>query len=81
MEMRSTRNVTLAIDADVLVAVRRRAAERNSSVSAMVREYLAGIATQEDRATRARARLRQLSNLSRGRLGEKTWSRDELHDR
>jgi hypothetical protein len=81
MEMRSTRNVTLAIDEDVLVAVRRRAAEQNSSVSAMVREYLAGIAAQEDRATRARARLRQLSKQSRGRLGEKTWSRDELHDR
>jgi hypothetical protein len=32
-------------------------------------------------ARRARARLLQLSNQSQGRLGEKTWTRDDLHAR
>lgn len=75
------RNITLSVDEHVLAAVRRLAAERDSSVNALVREYLANLAAHEDRARRARARLRQLSNQSRGRLGRKTWSREELHDR
>jgi hypothetical protein len=75
------KNITLSVDENVLAAVRRHAAERNSSVNALVREYLANLAAHQDRASRARARLRQLSKQSQGRLGKKTWSREELHDR
>jgi hypothetical protein len=75
------RNITLSVDEDVLAAVRRHAAERNSTVNALVREYLANLAAHEDRARQARARLRQLSRQSAGRLGKKTWSREALHDR
>ena len=66
------------MDEKVLAAVRRRAAERNSTVNALVRDYLANLAAHDDRAKRARARLRQLSEESRGRLGKKTWSREQL---
>jgi hypothetical protein len=75
------RNITLSVDEDVLAAVRRHAAERKSSVNALVREYLTNLAAHEDRARRARVRLRQLSKQSHGRLGKKTWTREELHDR
>ena len=75
------RNITLSVDDDILAAVRRHAAERNSSVNALVREYLTNLAAHEDRANRARARLRQLSRQSQGRLGKKTWAREDLHDR
>jgi hypothetical protein len=75
------KNITLSVDEKILAAVRRRAAERNSTVNALVREYLAGLAAHEDRAKRARARLRQLSAQSHGRLGRKTWTREDLHDR
>jgi hypothetical protein len=75
------KNITLSVDDDILAAVRRHAAERNSSVNALVREYLTGLAAHEDRASRARARLRQLSKRSAGRLGKKTWTREDLHDR
>jgi hypothetical protein len=74
------KNITLSVDEEVLAAVRRHAADKNSSVNALVREYLTNIAAHEDRAKRARARLRQLSNRTSGRLGNKTWTRDELHD-
>jgi len=73
-------NITLRVDEVVLAAVRRRAAEQDSSVNALVREYLNGLA-QEDRAARARARIRELSKKSQGRLGKETWTRDDLHDR
>ena len=75
------KNITLSVDENILATVRRHAAERNSTVNALVREYLTGLAAHEDRAKRARARLRQLSARSQGRLGKKTWTREDLHDR
>lgn len=75
------KNITLSVDEQVLAAARRHAAERNSSVNALVREYLTNLAQHDDRARQARARLRKLSKQSEGRLGKKTWTREELHDR
>ena len=75
------KNITLSVDENILAAVRRHAAERNSTVNALVREYLTNLAMHENRANRARARLRQLSSQSPGRLGKKRWSREDLHDR
>ncbi len=75
------KNITLSVDENILAAVRRHAAERNSTVNALVREYLTGLAAHQDRAKRARARLRQLSMRSQGQLGKKTWTREDLHDR
>ncbi|MBI5280403.1 MAG: ribbon-helix-helix protein, CopG family [Candidatus Solibacter usitatus] len=75
------KNITLSVDENVLATVRRHAAERNSSVNALVREFLTGLASHQDRAKRARARLRQLSAKSQGQLGKKAWTREDLHDR
>lgn len=75
------KNITLSVDEHVLAAARRLAAERDSTVNALVRDYLTKLAAHESRADRARARLRQLSEQSTGRLGKKTWSREDLHDR
>jgi Family of unknown function (DUF6364) len=75
------KNITLSVDDEVLAAVRRYAAERDSTVNALVREYLTSVAGHQDRARRARARLKQLSKQSQGRLGEKTWTRQDLHER
>ncbi|MCG8456441.1 MAG: ribbon-helix-helix protein, CopG family [Holophagales bacterium] len=75
------KNLTLSVDDQVLATVRRHAAEAGTSVNAMVREFLQGIADKEDRARRARQRIRELSEGSRARVGERVWSRDELHAR
>ena len=75
------KNITLSVDEDILAAVRRLAGERNSTVNALVREYLTNLAAHNDRAKRARARMRQLSAHSQGQLGKKTWTRKDLHDR
>ena len=75
------KNITLTIDENVLAAVRRYATERNSSVNRLVREYLTRISEREDRARKARQRIRELSNRSKARLGSKSWSREELHER
>ena len=75
------KNITLAVEEQILLAARRYAAERNSTVNALVREYLANIAASEDRVKEARTRLRQLSRKSHGRLGERDWTREDLHER
>lgn len=75
------KNITLSVDEETLAIVRRLAAERNSSVNAMVREYLRNLAEHENRAMRARARLRELSLNSKAELGERTWTRQDLYDR
>ncbi len=75
------KNVTLSVDEKILAAVRRYAVERDSSVNALVRDFLAEIATREDRARKARERIRELSDQSTARIGSRTWTRDELHER
>jgi len=75
------KNITLSVDEAVLASVRRYAAERNSSVNAIVRDHLNQIAQREDRARKARKRIRELSKESTARVGKISWKRDELHDR
>lgn len=75
------RNITLSVDEKVLDVVRRHAAEHNSTVNALVRDYLTNLAAHNNRAKNARARLRELSAQSSGRLGKKIWTRGDLYDR
>ena len=77
----SMKNITLSVDAEVLIAVRRYAADRDASVNAIVRDFLAGIAERHDQARQARKRIQQLSEQSNARIGPRVWSRDELHER
>jgi hypothetical protein len=76
-----TRNITLSVDEQVLAAVRRYAAEHEATVNSLVRDYFQEIAGREDRAAKARKRIRALSDESPALIGKRSWSRDELHDR
>jgi len=76
-----TKNITLSVDEDVLAKVRRIAAEKDTTVNAMVREYLTRIADFEDRAARAREELLRLAERSTAEVGPITWTRDEVHER
>jgi hypothetical protein len=75
------KNITLAIDEDVLEAVRKYAAARDTTVNAIVREHLTHLADVEDRAAKARQRLLELSDASQMEVGPKTWTRDDLYER
>ncbi|MFN3671443.1 MAG: DUF6364 family protein [Bosea sp. (in: a-proteobacteria)] len=76
-----TKNITLAIDEDILDRVRIIAAERKTTVNRLVRDFLEGVARQEDRSERARRRLRELVETSTLEVGPITWKRDDLYDR
>jgi len=76
-------NVTLRLPAALLKRVKRLAAERDTSMSALMTAALARL-TDEDRRY-ATARRRSIAALqaprSLGTGGRATWSRDDLHER
>lgn len=75
------KNITLAVDEEVLATVRAYAARNNTSVNGLVRDYLTRLAQQDDRAAQARQRLVELSAQSPMQLGAWRWNRDEIYDR
>ncbi len=75
------KNITLAVDEQVLATVRAYAARNNTTVNALVRAHLERIARQEDKSAQARQRLVELSRASNGRLGGWQWNRDEIYER
>lgn len=75
------KNITLAVEEEVLNAVRKYAAERGTTVNGLVRDYLTRLAAFEDRAAKARQELAELSEASEGRLGGWTLNREEIYDR
>jgi Family of unknown function (DUF6364) len=75
------KNITLSIDERVLEKVSRYASESGSSVNQLVREFLTGNAERNDRADQVKRQIRDLSEQSTARIGTKSWTRDELHER
>ena len=63
------KNLTLAIDERLLAKVRVIAAERKTTVNALVRLHLEQMARNEDRARLAIAELRRMSDATDARLG------------
>lgn len=77
----ATKNITLAIDEDLLDKVRVIAALEKTTVNALVRDFLTETARKKDRTLKVRQRLVTRSRQSEGEIGEINWSRDELHER
>ena len=75
------KNITLAVEDDVLAEARKYAAANDTTVNALVREYLGRIAHQESRAKKAREELLKLAEESTLDLGGWKWNREELYDR
>ncbi|MBN9608277.1 MAG: hypothetical protein BGO26_20400 [Actinobacteria bacterium 69-20] len=76
------RNVTLALPIDLLKRARVVAAQQDTSLTSLVEEYLTGLVQREEDYDRVWAEeFRQLEQDSGMRIGEITWTRDDLHDR
>jgi plasmid stability protein len=75
------RNITVSVPDEVYKAARIRAAERGSSVSALVAEYLRSLSDRDPEFARLEAQQRQIQQeierfSARDRLG-----RDDIHAR
>jgi len=74
-------NVTLVVEEALLLAARKVALDRRTSVNQLVREYLAALVEEPSRRQLARARLRRTFETGLIEVGDRKWSRDELYDR
>ena len=76
------KNITLAIADDVLDKARVIAAERRTTVNALVRDYLTSLAERDTKIAEARRELLQLMETSQGRMGaDWRFSREDSHER
>jgi hypothetical protein len=74
-------NLTITIDADILRRARVRAAEQDTSVNGVLREYLTAYAAAGQTWERAAEAVLRLSAKARSARGDRRWSREELHER
>lgn len=75
------KNITVSVPDDVYRAARIRAAERGTSVSSLVGDYLRGLSEDEAEFRRLEAQQqRVVDQIMRFRAGDR-MARDELHGR
>jgi len=75
------RNITLSVPDDVYRSARIRAAERDSSVSSLVAEYLCSLSKREAEFSRLEAQQRQVQEEIDQFSARDRLSRDELNTR
>jgi plasmid stability protein len=75
------KNVTVSLPDDLYRQARIKAAERDTSLSALVRDFLASLGEEEtDFERRKRLQDEVLGSITRFRAGDRL-GRDEVHDR
>jgi len=75
------RNVTIALEERTLRQARQIAAERSTSLNAMIREFLERLTTRESQSRTARRRIAELCSETDAEVGARRWTRDDLHER
>ena len=83
IHVKDTQNITLALPRGLLKRAKRIAADRDTSVSALLADALGRAVDEVERYAAARRRhvagLGKARNLGTG--GRRTWTRDSLHTR
>ena len=77
-------NVTITLDDELVKELRKIAAERETTLTGLVREYLERVAAESSasgRKVRERKALERSFEQLRVRLGKRTWTRADLYVR
>jgi Family of unknown function (DUF6364) len=77
-------NVTLSLEDDLVKRVRRIAAERDTTLTAMIRKHLEQVAAEEaasGRKRREKDALERSFQKFRFPVGARNWTRQDLHER
>jgi hypothetical protein len=75
-------NITLSVPDEILDEARVFAAERKTTVNALVRDYLISVTSQKKRAKAAMAELREMSETTKSDLGPNfKFDRASLYER
>lgn len=74
-------NVTLSVDDALLRQARVKAVNENTSVNAVIRDFLARWVDEEGERAAAVQKVRAALEAAEYRSGGATWTREELHER
>lgn len=74
-------NLTITVDEHTLKRARIRALEQDTSVNAVLREYLECYAGTEHLRRDAVQKILDISDTAESGRGGRTWNREELHER
>jgi hypothetical protein len=75
------KNITVSIDDETYRRARMKAAERDTSVSALVKRFLADLASEESAAERLKREERELRARIVAFCAGDRWSREDVHRR
>jgi post-segregation antitoxin (ccd killing protein) len=75
------RNITVAVDDDTYKRARIAAAERDTSLSALVKAYLQQLASQETETERLKRQEREIRSRIAAFIASDRLSREDLHGR
>ena len=75
-------NITLSVDDEIIKKVRKIAIEKNTTLTAMVRDYLTSVAIRDAQEKNEAIKKLQKSfkTLSRN-MGRRKWTREALYER
>jgi DNA-directed RNA polymerase subunit F len=75
-------NITLSVDDEVIKKVRKIAIDKNTTLTAMVREFLTSVATWDAQEKKEAVKKLQKSFKKMSTdMGRREWSRESLHER
>lgn len=75
------KNVTLAVEEEILLAARKLALERNTTVNKLIREYLKQLVEEDTSRQAALESLGRLMKKGIVEVGQKDWKRADLYER
>ncbi len=75
-------NITLSVDDEIIKKVRKIAIDKNTTLTAMVREFLTSVTTRDAQEKNEAVRRLQKSFMKMSSdMGRRKWSRENLHER
>jgi plasmid stability protein len=74
-------NLTIAVEEDVVRRARIRALEQGTSVNQVLREFLEAYSRPREERIRAFQEVLAIAARNETWRGNRTWTRDELHER
>jgi hypothetical protein len=77
-----TKNVTMAMDEDLLKKARKIAVDKNTTMSGLIRAYLINLVEQEEKSKKEIiSELTAILDHSHAVIGKKNWNRKDLYER
>jgi len=81
VEIAVAKNLTLAVDEDLLERFRLHAAERKTSVNALLRKHMEEVVGLEERRRSAIAKMLELGRTTGARIDMSAWDRETSYAR